>query len=79
MQWVQSVIFMLNIQLKISADMFDSVKQKRHIHCPYFYWGFSFQMQAKKLRIGVSRKLSMASINWKSWIIPKVSTLPVGI
>ena len=26
MLWAQSVIFMLNIQLKISADMSDSVK-----------------------------------------------------
>jgi hypothetical protein len=33
----------------ISADMSDSVKQKRPIHCPLFYGGFSFHMQ------GISR------------------------
>jgi len=29
----------------MSADMSDSVKQKRSIQCPRFYRGFSFYMQ----------------------------------
>jgi hypothetical protein len=34
-----------NHQLKMTADMSDSVKQKRSIHCPCFLGGFSFHMQ----------------------------------
>ena len=31
--------------VKISADMTDSVKQKKPIQCPLFYGGFSFHIQ----------------------------------
>jgi hypothetical protein len=34
-----------DIKVKMSADMSDSVKQKRPIHCPLFHLGFSFHMQ----------------------------------
>ena len=46
----------------MSADMSDSVKQKKPIHCPPFYRGFSFHMQGiSRSRYGPHRSLGPGS------------------
>jgi hypothetical protein len=43
--------------------MSDSVKQKRPIHCPLFYGGFSFHMQ------GSTNCKDLLSINSREWFL----------